>query len=104
MAAVHGSDFVRDFAKSITDEIKAEEEVVYAQQRKIAAASSRLDECYLDGLGECHMRVDPTVFWHWVRRYGREIWNDKDFIRKFKRDNPDVRVLTRSRKTTVVRP
>lgn len=104
MAAAHGNDFVRDFAKTITDEVRAEEEMVYAQQRKVAAASARLDQCYLDGLGECHMRVDPTVFWHWVRRYGWQIWNDKDFIRIFKRDNPDVRVLTRSRKTMIRRP
>jgi hypothetical protein len=104
MAAVHGEEFVRDFCKSITDEIEAEREVTYAQQRKIAAATARLDEAYLDGLGECHMRVDPEVFWNWVHTHGREIWNDPDFIHCFKRDNPDVRVLSKPRKTTVVRP
>lgn len=50
------------------------------------------------------MRVDADVFFNWVQREGREIWNDPDFIRAFKRDNPDVRVLTKSRKTSVVRP
>ena len=104
MATVHGEEFVRDFAKSVTDEIEAEREVAYAQQRKIASATSRLDQAWMDGLGECHMSVDPAVFWHWVHRYGREIWNDPDFVRIFKRDNPDVRVLARPRKTTVVRP
>jgi hypothetical protein len=104
LAQAHGEEFVRDFVRTLTDEVRAEEEITFAQQRKIAAATARLDECYLDGLGECHMRVDPEVFWHWVRRQGRQIWNDPDFIKAFKRDNPEVRVLAKPRKTIVVRP
>jgi len=104
LAAAHGEGFVRDFCKSITDEVEAERELAFSKQRKIAAATARLDQCYLDGLGECHMRVDQEVFWHWVHRYGREIWADKDFIKKFKRDNPEVRVLARPRKVTIRRP
>lgn len=104
MARVHGNDFVRDFCKTITDEVRAEEEVVYAHQRKIAKNQAQIDQCYVDGVGQCVMRVDATVFWHWVRRYGRDIWNDRNFIRIFQRDNPDVRVKSRSRKTIVVRP
>jgi hypothetical protein len=104
LAKEFGSDFVRDFAKSITDEVEAERELAFAKQRKVAAATARLDQCYMDGLGQCHMRVDPEVFWHWVHRYGREVWNDKSFLKAFKRDNPEVRVLARPRKVTVRRP
>lgn len=104
LAANFGIDFVRDFCASITDEMEAERELAYARQRKIAAASRQLEQCFMDGLGECHMRVDAEVFWNWVHREGREIWNQKDFIKRFKADNPDVRVLTKSRKTMIVRP
>lgn len=104
LAAAHGEEFVRDFCKTITDELRAETEIAYAKQREIATATARLDECYLDGLGECHMRVSEEVFWNWVQREGREIWNQKDFIKAFKRDNPDVRVLTKSRKVMIRRP
>lgn len=104
LAKQFGEGFVRDFTSTILNEVRAEEEMAFASQRQIAAATSRLEQCYLDGLGELHMRVDPAVFWHWVRREGRKIWNDPDFIKAFKRDNPDVRVLTKSRKTMVVRP
>jgi predicted dithiol-disulfide oxidoreductase (DUF899 family) len=104
LAQAHGEEFVRDFVRTLTDEQRAEEEVVYASQRQIAAATARLDQAYVDGIGECHMRVDPTVFWHWVRKEGREIWNDRSFLKRFKADNPDVRVLARSPKTMVVRP
>jgi len=104
LAAAHGEGFVADFCKSILDEQRAEEEMAYASQRRIAAASQRLEECWFDGLGACHMRLDPEVYWHWIRKEGRGIWNDKSFIREFKRDNKDVIVKAKSRKTMVVRP
>jgi len=101
LARVHGEGFLNDFCKSILDEHEAEKEMIYARQQRIAAATERLEECWLDGMGECHMRLDADVYWHWVRREGRQIWNDKDFIKKFKRDNKDVIVKAKSRKTMV---
>lgn len=98
LSAAFGSDFVRDFAKSITDEIEAERELAFASQQRIAKATQELDEIFVDGLGECHMRVDLTAYWHWIFRYGREIWNDVDFVRAYKRDNPEVCVKPRSKK------
>jgi hypothetical protein len=103
LAAAHGEGFVRDFCKTLLDEQRAEEEVAHASQQRIAAASERLENCFIDGIGECHMRVDADVYFHWVRKLGKDCWNDKQFIREFKRDNPDVRLLTKSRKNTVVR-
>ena len=103
-----GQGFVDDFARTLTDQVRAEQEVVHshatARQRRIAEATSRLEQRYMDGLGEMHMRVDADVFFNWVMRYGPKIWSDPDFIKAFKRDNPDVRVLTQSRKKMVVRP
>jgi hypothetical protein len=104
LAAARGEEFVRDFVRTLTDEQRAEEEVAFASQRRIAAATERLDNSFMDGLGELHMRVDPEVFFHWIRKEGKDCWNDKQFIREFKRDNPDVRVLARPRKTSVLRP
>jgi hypothetical protein len=104
LARVHGEAFVKEFCDSILNEQRAEEEMAFASQRRIAAATERLEECWFDGLGECHMRLDPTVFFHWVRKEGREVWNNKSFLREFKRDNPEVIVNARSRKTMVIRP
>jgi len=101
MVAVHGEEFVKGFCKSITDELEAERELVYAKQQRIAAATERLDEIFVDGLGECHMRVDLTAFWHWIFRYGKNIWNDPDFVKAYKRDNPEVRVEPHSRKIMI---
>lgn len=108
LAKSFGQEFVDDFARTLTDEVKAEQEVAHShakgRQRRIAEATSRLEHSYLDGLGEMHMRVDADVFFNWVLREGRDVWNDPGFIKAFKRDNPDVRVLTKSRKAMVVRP
>jgi hypothetical protein len=101
LARKHGEGFLADFCKTIVDEQRAEEEMAFASQRRIADATRRLEECYFDGLGECHMRLDPTVFFHWVRKEGREVWNDKNFIKAFKRDNKDVIVRAKSRKTMI---
>ena len=103
LAAVHGEDFVQDFCASLLDERRAEEEVAFTAQQKVAAATQRLENCWMEGLGECHMRLDPEVYFHWVRREGRECWNDKSFVREFKRDNPEVIVQAKSRKATVTR-
>jgi len=99
-----GPDFVRGFCESILDEERAKAELAYASQQRIAAASERLDNCWVDGLGACHMRLDPTVYFYWTQRYGPAIWNDKSFVRALKRDNPSIVVKSKSRKTMVVRP
>ena len=104
LAKAHGEGFVRDFCRTLIDEQRAEEEVAFARQQKIAATSQALDAAYFDGLGELHMRVDAEVFFHWVKKEGKDCWNDRKFIHEFKRDNPDVRVLNRSRKTFIARP
>ena len=101
LAASHGEEFVRDFCATLLDEQRAEEEVAFKQQQKIAAASEHLENVYMDGIGECHMRVDLTAYWYWVMREGREIWNDKKFIAEYKRDNPEVRVRSKSKKLLV---
>jgi hypothetical protein len=104
MAAVHGEAFLADFCRSILDEEQAKNEMAYDSQQRVAAASAQLDNCWADGLGELHMRLDPAVYFYWTQRYGPQIWNDKDFVRTLKRDNPSIVLRARSRKTMVRRP
>jgi hypothetical protein len=104
LSRLYGEGFVADFCRSILDEEKAKQELVYRSQQQIAAASETLENRWIDGLGELHMRLDPTVYFYWTQRYGPQIWNDKDFVRKLKRDNPSIVQRARSRKTMVSRP
>lgn len=101
LAAARGEGFVQEFCANLLDEVRAEETMAYVNQRKIATATQRIDQAFVDGIGECHMRVDLTAFWHWIHRYGRNIWNDPDFVREYKRDNPEVRVKTKSKKIMI---
>ncbi len=101
LAAAYGEDFLADFVRTLQDEQKAEEELAFAEQQRIAAATERLDGISFDGLGELHMRLSPEVYMHWIRKEGRQCWNDKGFVREFKRDNPEVVVNTKRKKTTV---
>lgn len=104
LEATFGSDFVNDFIRTLQDEQRAEQELAFARQKRIAEASQRLEARWFDGLGEMHMSLDPEVYFHWIKKEGRQCWNDKQFIREFKRDNPEVIVRAKSRKAMMVRP
>ena len=100
----HGADFVGDLCRTFTDYQRAEEEMTFARQRRIAEAAARVENSWMDGFGEKHMSLDPEVFFHWVRKLGKDCWNDPEFIREFKRDNPEVIVRSRARKASILRP
>ena len=104
LAAEFGEGFVKGFCDSILDEEKAKAELAYSSQQRVAAASASLDNCWVDGLGELHMRLDPDVYWYWTQRCGPQVWSDKAFVRALKRDNPQIALRARSRKTMVTRP
>lgn len=54
--------------------------------------------------GEVTMQVHPIFYHHWGQRLGYGCWRDPQFVREFQRDNPEVRVKSRSDKTTIVKP
>ena len=45
-----------------------------------------------DGLGRVRMAIATDAFHYWGRRLGYACWSDKQFLREFERDNPNVRV------------
>lgn len=100
----HGSDFVADFCKTLTDEKRASQEMAFKRQRDAVIANSRLEKAWMEGLGEHHMSVDAEAFFYWVRRLGKDCWSDPGFIKEFKRDNPEVVVKCRKRNNTIIRP
>jgi hypothetical protein len=104
LSAAFGEDALADFCQTLVDNRRAEAEMTYARQKRIKEAAERIETAWLDGLGECHMSIDPEVFFYWVRKEGRDCWNDPGFIREFKRDNPEVIRRNRARATTILRP
>lgn len=55
----------------------------------------------IDGLGQPTMELTPEVYHHWGQRLGYQCWKDKQFLREFKRDNPEVRVKATGTKAQV---
>jgi hypothetical protein len=104
LEAAFGEEFVTDFMRTLQDEERAKNELVFSRARAIARASERLEACAREGVGQCHMRLDPRVWAYWARREGPQIWNERSFVKAFKRDNPEVRVKPQKRKTTVLKP
>lgn len=55
----------------------------------------------IEGVGQMHMRVHADAYHYWGQKFKTyDCWKDKEFIREFKRDNPEV-VVHNAKKTVV---
>lgn len=68
--------------------------------RRIGEANARIERAAVDGLGQCMMSVDANLY-HWWAAREPGCWQDKQFRREILRDNPEVRVKYKPRKTTL---
>lgn len=84
---------------------QAEKTLARVRQARIAEATRRLETCTrpVEGLGQPTMRVTPEAYHYWGNRLGYDCWRDKQFIKEFQRDNPEVRVRTTPRTTTIIK-
>ena len=73
------------------------------KQRQIAGETAQQDFCPVDGIGECVARIDLDAYFYWAMRE-KGCWSDKKFLKEFLRDNPEVRVQSKPRETTIIRP
>jgi hypothetical protein len=71
------------------------------RQARIAKANQVLDHAHIEGVGEKVMSVDPFIYHSYGQKYGYHIWKDADFREKMMRDNPELRVKSRSTKIQV---
>jgi len=55
----------------------------------------------LEGIGELRARIPVSAFHYWGHRLGYECWEDKQFMKEFIRDNPEVAVRNRMKRTCV---
>jgi hypothetical protein len=76
------------------------EALAAGRQKRIAAANARIERAFSECLGEQTMSVDLESYLFWAQREPG-CWGDAAFKREFARDNPEVRVRCRSRKTMI---
>jgi len=71
------------------------------REQKRMAAAPQVEAAHVDGLGAVTMQIPPDAFHFWGQKLGYACWKDRAFRREFRRDNPGVRVKSRSRNTCV---
>lgn len=57
-----------------------------------------------EGGGFVDMMIDPVSYHYWGKRLGYECWDDAQFRREYKRDNPAARVRSESNRLVVAAP
>ena len=97
---------IGDITKEVMDEFKTGwmMDATKAQINQTRIAQAQTERKHLAGVGRLRMQVDARAFHYWGKRLGYDCWRDEQFLREFERDNPEVRVKSRSDKTTILAP
>jgi hypothetical protein len=107
------ADILQSFADVIPSHLKHEVErellrgwnmrAVKAQHeaKQIAQFGHSNEAKNIDGVGKLVARIPPDAFHMWGIRLGYECWEDKQFLKEFLRDNPEVAVRNYCKKTVV---
>lgn len=90
------------FRNQIVEDYKVRAALALAAQQRLAQANSRLDHVHCDGLGEKVASIHVDLFHMLGLKYGYETVRDPDFLKRLLRDNPECRVQSRSRNTTLL--
>jgi len=86
-------EFLRGWAMN---QVKAKTEAT-----KIASFGHSNEAKDIDGVGRLVAKIPPDSFYYWSHILGPECWEDKQFLREFMRDNPEVAVRNYTKKTIV---
>lgn len=101
LADVIPSNIRKDVERVLINGWRMEEVKMKAQAKQIAAFGHANAARSLDGVGELKARIPETAFHYWGTRLGYECWQDKQFLKEFLRDNPEVAVRNRIKRTVV---
>lgn len=107
------SDFIQSLADVIPSNLRKEVErelrLGWNQQAIKAKSDAKQTAIYghsnaarsIEGVGQLRARIPVSAFHYWGHRLGYECWEDKQFVNEFCRDNPEVAVRNRMKRTMV---
>jgi hypothetical protein len=107
------SDFVQNLAVVIPSDIRksVERELrlgwnmstvkAKAQAKQEAIYRNNKEAKPIEGIGQLVASIPEDAFHYWGIRLGYECWEDKQFMKEFIRDNPEVAVRNRMKRTMV---
>ena len=101
LADVIPSHIRKDVERVLINGWRMEEVKAKAQAKQLAIFGNSNAARHLDGVGELKARIPEQAFHYWGLRLGYECWQDKQFLNEFIRDNPEVAVKNRMKRTMV---
>jgi hypothetical protein len=87
--------------KRYADKWQVQQVVALSEAKRLARGINSKTHFHIEGVGECVARIPMDAYFYWIARKGFGCWQDKAFIREYIRDNPEVRVKSKSRKIQV---
>lgn len=72
-----------------------------AEKKRLGIFHKNAEAKPIDGIGQLKASIPPSSFHYWGSRLGYECWEDKQFVKEFIRDNPEVAVRNRVKRTMV---
>jgi len=103
-------DIARLGGKALLDAVEEEyrkgwqvqQALVQAQANRISAVCNHLESSAVDGLGRVESDIPAEIYFYWLNRERERqnvanTWSDKDFRRRFLRDNPQFKVRYRKK-------
>lgn len=107
------SDFIQSLADVIPSNLRNEVERELRHGWNMEAVNAKKDAKQnaiyghshearsIEGIGQLRARIPAAAFHYWGIRLGYECWEDKQFMNEFIRDNPEVAVRNRMKRTMV---
>lgn len=107
------SDIIQSFADAIPSHLRKEmerelitgwrmqEAASYTQAKQFAAFNHANAAKSIDGVGELKARIPVSAIHYWGNRLGYECWNDEQFVNEYIKDNPEIAVNNRIKRTIV---
>jgi hypothetical protein len=80
---------------------RMQEAASYHQAKQFAAFNHANAAKSIEGVGELKARIPLSAVHYWGQRLGYDCWNDETFVKEYIRDNPEVAVNNRIKRTTV---
>jgi hypothetical protein len=89
-AAEEEALLIAEVSEMLNNEWEAQRYLAEKQQQELMQA---MGDCRsIEGIGRLRMNITPEVYMHYVRRFGKEIWKQKDFLNFMEREHPETRV------------
>lgn len=95
------SDIRKDVERELLHGWRMEEVGAKAASKQLAIFQHANEARPIEGMGQLRCRIPLAAYHYWGNRIGYECWSDKQFLSEFERDNPEVAVRNRVKRTMV---